>query len=314
MFWFAAQRREPALLWTERAKLEPGDGGRIAGIGRDRTAPLLLLWMAPELPPPARPAALSWTGHGPTPVACHRSSWDRDAAYVAIKGGSPATNHAHMDVGAFVMDADGLRWADDLGMQDYNSLESKGVKLWGKTQDSERWKIFRLGASSHNVLTVDGQAQRVDGDARIVVAKAGRSVVELGAIYRGQLARAQRGVGLGSDRAVRVQDEFAAPGNPVTVRWAMVTRAAVTVDGPGRATLAQEGKRLDFRVLEPGDAVVRIYPTDPPPSPLDARNEGTRMIGFEVRVPAGAARRVVVQLAPPGAAAAPLPVTPLAAW
>ena len=69
------------------------------------------------------------------------SSWKPDATYVAIKGGSPGLSHAHMDVGAFVMDADGVRWADDLGMQDYESLESKGVKLWGKTQDAERWKI-----------------------------------------------------------------------------------------------------------------------------------------------------------------------------
>jgi hypothetical protein len=317
MFWFAAQRREPYLLWSEWAKVEGAEerrSKRSSRSGRERTAPLLLLWMAPNQPKPVRPAALSWTAQGPNPVAFHRSSWDTSASFVAIKGGSPSLNHAHMDVGAFVMDADGLRWADDLGMQDYNSLESKGVDLWGKTQGAERWRIFRLGTSSHNVLMVDGQMQRVEGDARIVVGKPGRTVVDLTAIYQGQLAQARRGVVLQADRTVRVQDEVKALNKTAAVRWAMVTTAEVKVDGAGQATLSQSGKKLAFRVLEPADAKLKIYPTDPPPSPLDAKNPGTRMLGFEVQVPAGGAQRLVVQLVPQTAAAAAVPVTPLAEW
>jgi hypothetical protein len=156
MFWFAAQRKQPYLLWSEAAKLE--DKAQ-SSRSPDRTLPLALVWAAPLGDKLPRPSALSWTGRGPTPVAFHRSSWDRTATYVAIKGGSPATSHAHMDIGTFVMDADGVRWADDLGSQDYNSLESKGVDLWGKGQDSGRWKVFRLGTSAHNVLMVDGQQQ-----------------------------------------------------------------------------------------------------------------------------------------------------------
>ena len=318
MFWFAAQRREPYLLWSEWNKVGGAGERRSSRSGRgsrERTAPMLLLWMSPSQSQPSAPAALSWTAQGPNPVAFHRSAWNANASYVAIKGGSPGLNHAHMDVGTFVMDADGLRWADDLGSQDYNSLESKGVNLWGKTQDSGRWKVFRLGTSSHNVLMVDGQQQRVAGHARIVVAGNGRTVVDTTPVYEGQLQQARRGVALQSDRSVRVQDEFTTLGKASTVRWAMVTRADVKIEGPGRATLAQEGKNLGFRVLEPTDAKLVIYPTDPPPTPVDARNEGTRMIGFEVVVPADQARRLVVQLVPsgamPGAAA---PVEPLANW
>ncbi len=318
MFWFAAQRQEPYLLWSEWSKLAPTTerrAGRSSRSGRERTAPMLLLWMAPNQPKPTRPAALSWTAQGPNPVAFHRSSWEADASFVAIKGGSPGLNHAHMDVGAFVMDADGLRWADDLGMQDYNSIEKEGINLWGKTQDAPRWTIFRLGTSSHNVLMVDGQQQRVEADARIVTAKVGRSVVDLGAIYQGQLAQARRGVALQADRTVRVQDELVGTGKAASVRWAMVTHADVQVDGPGRATLAQQGKKLEFRVLEPAGAAVKIYRTDPPPSKLDAKNPGTRMIGFEVQVPAGQTQRLVVQLVPQSAGAAPAAaITPLAEW
>lgn len=312
MFWFAAKRREPYLLWTEWAALD----ARMKGTGRsrDRTDPMLLLWIAPGQAKPTAPAALSWSAAGPNPVAFHRSAWDRDASFVAIKGGSASLNHAHMDVGAFVMDAAGLRWADDLGMQDYNSLESKGIKLFGRTQDAERWNVFRLGTSSHNVLQVDGQQQRVDGHAPIVLAKPGRTVVNLSDVYAGQLARAHRGVALQSDRSVRVQDEVTTLSKPARVRWAMVTRADVKIDGPGRATLSQAGKTLTFEVLEPADAKLAIFPTDPPPNALDARNEGTRMIGFELSPGADSTQRIVVQLVPAASTPVESPITPLAKW
>ena len=53
--------------------------------------------------------------------------------------------------------ADGIRWAVDLGSQNYYSIEKLGMNLWNSKQDSDRWKIFRLSSSSHNVVTIDGQ-------------------------------------------------------------------------------------------------------------------------------------------------------------
>lgn len=313
MFWFAAQRKEPYLLWNEWPKIAATAKKSGRG-GRDRTDPMLMLWMAPTQEKPIAPPALSWSAQGPTPVAFHRSAWTADASFVAIKGGSPSASHAHMDVGAFVMDAEGVRWADDLGMQDYESIESKGINLWGKGQEADRWKIFRLGTSAHNVLMVDGQQQRFDGKAPIVLAKPGRTVVDTGSIYKGQLASARRGVALQEDRSVVVQDEVKALGKAASVRWAMVTRAEVKVDGEGHATLTQDGKKLGFLVVEPAGAVVKIYPTDPPPAATDARNPGTRMVGFEVAVSAGAAQRIVVQLVPRDEKVSAPTVTDLAAW
>jgi len=313
MFWFAARRAEPQLLWSEldRFAEQLAKAGGKPVRGGDRLFPLLLAW-APPLPERRTPpAALSWSGGGLTPVAMHRSAWTAEATWVAIKGGSPSTNHAHMDVGTFVMDADGVRWAADLGMQDYHSLESKKVDLWNMKQDSQRWRIFRLGAACHNILTVDGRQQVVQGRAPIILAKPGLTVIDTGAVYQGQLAAAQRGVALLPDRSVLVQDEITA-GAAATVRWAMLTPAAVTVTAAGRAELAQKGKTLTFRVLEPAQAEVRIWSTDPP-TEFDAPNPGTRLVGFEVTVPAGTAQRIVVHLAPAGTAGQ-VEIRPLPAW
>lgn len=312
MYWFAATRKEPYLLWSEWQKLEGPPEGALRG---DRVDPLLPLWMAPGTKRPPAPSVVSWTGHGITPVAFHRTGWDTNAVYVAVKGGSPATNHAHMDVGSFVMDADGARWADDLGLQEYNSLESKGINLWARGQDAERWKVFRLSTAAHGVLMVNGADQRVDGQARMTLSKAGRTIVDMGETYRGQLGAARRGVQLRPDRTVLIQDELTAPkGEAASLRWAMVTRAEVKVNGPGSATLTRDGKTLVFRVLEPAEAELKIYSTDPPPAATDAPNPGTRILGFEVKVPAGGERRLRVQLVPQSAKPSTVVRQPLSEW
>lgn len=310
LFWFATKRREPALLWNQWAAFS----GRTTGNrrGRDRTDPLVLLWATPGMQKSA-PTRRSWSAGGPNPVAFHRSSWEPDATFVGVKGGSASLNHAHMDAGTFVIDADGQRWAEDLGMQDYNSLESKGVKLWDRDQNSERWSVFRLGSASHNVLRVDQQQQRVDGHAKLIVTKENRTVVQLTDIYAGQLANVRRGVSLQPDRTVRLQDEFTASARVASVRWAFVTRATVKIEG-GTATLEQADKTLRLHVLEPKGAKLQIYPTDPPPSQLDASNEGTRMLGFELAATAGSSHRIVVQFVPGSATANEYPVTALATW
>ena len=54
-------------------------------------------------------------------IACFRSAWDDpNALYLAVKGGDNKAAHAHLDLGSFVLDAGGVRWAADLGPDDYD--------------------------------------------------------------------------------------------------------------------------------------------------------------------------------------------------
>ncbi len=139
-----------------------------------------------------------WVANGKTPVALMRTSWtDPNAIYVAMKGGSASTNHAHMDVGSFVMDADGVRWAMDFGMQNYNSLESQKVDLWNMKQHSQRWDVFRYTNRVHNTLTVNDSLQRVAGKAVITGSSATPAFMyattDLTEIYQNGLAACQSG-------------------------------------------------------------------------------------------------------------------------
>ncbi|MDR2147865.1 MAG: heparinase II/III-family protein, partial [Tannerella sp.] len=139
MFWFALKQNDLSLLWQERAYLLE-EGKKYTD---NRLLPAFLIWGSgiriQDIRPPK---TLQWVGNGITPVALMRTSWtDPKAVFVGFKGGSASRNHAHMDAGSFVMEADGVRWASDLGMQDYNSLETKGLNIWNMAQNSERWQV-----------------------------------------------------------------------------------------------------------------------------------------------------------------------------
>jgi hypothetical protein len=297
LHWFAQRRNDPHLLWRERMELEDFAKQKPSSSGSgDRTLAFLLIWAGPIGAVPA-PEQLHWHGDGRTPVAMFRSAWDENATYAGIKGGSPSTNHAHMDIGSFVLDMEGVRWGLDLGAQGYHNLESKGIGLWGKNQDSERWTVFRLNNFSHNTLVVDGQLQQVKGHAPIIAFSDDPvnpyTVVDLSPVYEEQLAEAKRGVRM-FGKSVLIQDEVLTLENNASVRWGMVTSAKVTISNNATAVLEKDGRTVALRVLSPENVQLEIYETENPPRDYDAKNSGTRMIGFTTAVDADSRKTLVV--------------------
>jgi heparinase II/III-like protein len=249
-----------------------------------------------------------WTGSGKNPVALMRTSWtDSSAIFVGMKGGSASVNHAHMDIGSFVMDADGVRWAMDFGAQDYESLESKGMQIFGRSQDAQRWTIFRYVNQAHNTLTINDQHQQVAGYAPITKASSSRDLMnattDLSEVYKGSLAAARRSIAIVDRQWVVVRDEIQALDTTTTIRWTLLTPAKVTITGKNTAELTSEGKKLLLRVDAPGDITMKTWPTDPPPNNYDAANPGTTRTGFELTIPARSSVAFTVSLIPEKAAA-----------
>ncbi len=305
LHWFATEREAPSLLWQERRDLDALLARHAPGADdRDRLLPFLLLW-TPALRKAEPPAALHFHADGRTPVAVHRTGWGEGDVFVGIKAGSPGANHGHMDIGSFVLEADGVRWAIDLGSQNYNSLESRGIQLWDRGQKGRRWDVFRIGNLSHSTLVVDGQKQRVAGFAPILESRGdrgtGHTLVDLTGIYAGQLDRALRRVGLTADRTVIVEDDLLGGDRSATVRWGMLTRATVEIVDARTARLASDGKTLTLRVLAPESAQLSVVDTATPRQDFDAPNPGTSMLAFECTVPARAETQITVELVPASA-------------
>ncbi len=301
MFWLANKTMDPSLLWVEKGYLVAANSDKLV---RDRLLPAIMLWKGNiSTKDIIAPKALTWTGTGKNPISMMRTSWtDSSAIYVASKGGSASINHAHMDIGSFVMDASGIRWAMDFGMQDYESLESKGVKLWGRTQDSERWNVFRLNNFTHNTLSVDSQYQVVSGHAPII--KSGNQpdnmfvVYDLNTVYEKQLVDAKRGIAIVDNNQVIIRDEYESPDKATTIRWTMLTPATAKFTGDHEITLEKDGKKLRLQVdARIGQITLKSWSTVGPNS-YDAPNPGTTLVGFELNLPANSKANSTVYLLP----------------
>jgi hypothetical protein len=288
MFWFAQRNNDPSILWMEKKYLMEADYSRFTA---ERLLPNVMIWgTRSSINKVTAPKKNFWVGQGASPVASMRTSWNEDGIYLGFKAGSPSTPHGHMDVGSFVMESDGIRWASDLGMQNYETLESKGMDIWGKTQDATRWTIFRINSYSHNILTVDSLQQRVTGHASIDKfsdkPEFSYAISDLTSVYEGQLAAVKRGVGIKDGKYVVVRDEYTALGKPVTIRWAMLTSADVRITGKNTAELVKDGKTLTLKVVSEKEIKMKTWSTAPT-NDFDAENPGTVMVGFEVKVTAG---------------------------
>lgn len=307
MFFFAARRGDASTLLQEREFLRRG----VRPVERplrgwtSAFTPLLLAWAADAPPGPGAPPPTHFSARGSTPVAMFRSSWRPDAAYAAIKGGSARTSHGHMDAATFVLDLHGVRWAEDLGMQDYESLESRKLNLWDMKQTGQRWTVYRLNNTSHNVLTVNGQHHRVEGSASLDLAREDRAVIEATTVYGTDLASHRRGIRLLGEASVLLQDELASPADrPAKVRWQFLTRAAVTPTPTGW-TLQRDGKTLHVTVVGVNDLTTTAAAAKGPEA-HDAPNPGVSVASFDTTLPPGTKATWRVTFSP-----TPEPQTPL---
>jgi hypothetical protein len=218
------------------------------------------------------PADHYFTCGGTTPVFVYRSGWrSYYDDYLGIKGGLSMSNHSHCDQGSFYFESDGVTWATDLGMQDYNSLESAGVDLWDMTWDSERWQVFRIGPYSHNILTVNGHVPKVSRPASFrqfwkpYSTSKNRlgAVLDLTDLYTEDLDSCSRAVWLQGDE-LHVVDLVQAGDSACTVRWAMCTEAeTVTVRSDGVSIELGSGRYVRVLSAEVLDGEEYIFPSLP---------------------------------------------------
>ena len=304
LFWFAEKTHDSSVLWSQPDYLE--SPRKVRALRKNRLLPAIMVWGKDiDWDKISHSAENVWVGQGVTPVASMRTSWtDSDAVFVGFKAGRAGSNHSHMDVGSFVMEAEGVRWAVDLGPQDYNSLESVGIDLWNRKQDSQRWDVFRYNNYAHNTLTFDGKKQNVNGYAS--VDRIGKRddfmfvVSDLAEVYKGQIGECRRGVAIVGKTCVVVRDEMKATDSPVKFTWTMLTGADVKKVSGSSLLLSQKGKKLKLSVSsDMRDLRITCSPARSGNS-YDADNEGITMVRVEGTIPADARRHCNICLFPGG--------------
>ncbi len=303
----ATHPRTAALFWLADRFNHP-EAARFA-MPIERPDPRHLLWYHP---PPANITAPPLDRHfRGVEVVTMRSAWDdRKAIFAGFRAGKNGRNHGHLDLGTFVLDAGGVRWAEDLGGDDYNLpgyFNSAGP----------RWNYYRLRAEGHNTLVINPDVKPDQNPAAATTierfeshADRALAIADLSAAYP-KLKRFRRGVAMLERRVFVVQDEVDAV-QAVAVHWFMHTRAKITPSADGRSALLEHGKaKLHAELRGEPSAKFTVTPAEPLPTSPHPEKQGSNdaFSRLTISLPAVTSARwsVAFWLAP---AAGATPITP----
>ena len=241
----------------------------------------------------AEPDAAPFFGDGPTPLAALRTGWDKDDLYLAVKGGSASSSHAHMDAGSFVFDAYGIRWACDPPRAPYASTE-KWRKANGKKRHEVIWDFFSHRNTSHNTLIVNGKKHSISGKAHLVKCIDSLdyqgACIDMGEIFAEDLTHAERTVAIANGCRLEVVDVLETGTAPAHIRWNWVTPAEVTLCSDG-IILSKEGVEMKLSSDSCIPLYWRIWPLNKDTIGLDPEDflpcaKGLSIVGFECDIPA----------------------------
>jgi hypothetical protein len=255
LFWFARAYDNPLFAEAEHAEL-----------AKRSASPQHVVWYVPRSVKKSASKDLDRYFRGPVEAAVFRSAWgDPKALFVGVKAGYNQVNHGHLDLGNFELDALGVRWARDLGSDNYNM-----PGYWDRKKGGKRWSYYRLNSFSHNIPLLGGEDQDAMAKSKFIKFESGKSsgfvLVDLSEAYSKFANKATRGVAIVENRrAVLVQDEFEIQ-KSCELAWGMTTDAEIAVRKGGSAALSLKGKELIARILSPAGAefVVESAEQKPP--------------------------------------------------
>ena len=278
MFWMANRYGNPVYNWW--------------GLAGTNISPRSLLWYDPQDIKSPREAGLPLDKYfRKSEVVTMRSAWENpQAVYAGVKAGFNQTSHGDLDLGTFVLDALGTRWALELGSEHY-SLPG----YWDMGPSGRRWTYYRKRAEGQNTLAVNpgsGPDQDPLAAGEIIRFETGPAeafaIAELTEAFANQgVSRWQRGVALVDHRRqVIVRDELEAD-EPVDVWWFMHTNAEIEVSDDGRSAILTQGdKRLLARMATNAeDAAFSVLEAEPlwfSPDPDQTPNGSVRKLAIEL--------------------------------
>lgn len=215
-------------------------------------------------------------------IATMRSKWqDPNALYLGFKAGGNAVNHSHLDLGSFLLSKDGVRWALELGTDNYDLPGYFG---------RQRWSYYRLCTRGHNTLLIDGQNQNPRAFAKIVefssTPEQGTATADLTDAYKSQLRSAFRTVTLDRTKLTVVIADKIGPrvNNSVkNVVWQMHTNAEIAISDDGKtATLTQNGKALTATIASSTNPDLKFKVAPTTQSKAENPNKGVSVLAIDV--------------------------------
>lgn len=326
MWWFANKLNDPSLLIHEMRLAKRDD----FTFGEGRLLPLIFGFMNPEhlkaeIPKPSKNLWYSTDGDSKLGRACvlMHTDWTMSETdkFLGLIGGRPNVSHGHMDGASFVYDALGVRWAMELGRQDYGPTEEYiGDGLWDLGKNGLRWTVYRLGNLSHNIPHVLNNGH--DGlynnngkafmDATFFDRNPGKLACKFtyyGINWEGTESKQEIAKGgairyaefINNNQDMMISDDLTAnQGKTPLIRWQFATPAAASVvmnNGKQYFKLEQAGKTLyvaiNIKEFIPGNGtdaapVIALKTWDAKGTKeYDVPNPGVTMCGYDFQMNGG---------------------------
>jgi|BioPla2DNA2_1021312.scaffolds.fasta_scaffold07368_3 hypothetical protein len=314
-FWYCSKLEDPYIAWNENRQITNAylmeqnvlknikDIRSFDSLIKGRLAVCALLWgpvfnkehIESLLKDPSSqtvPNELGYVGQGNglCAVALFRTAWKEDAAYLGIKCGRPNAPHGHMDEGGFVFDDLGVRWFVELGPEDYNKIESRGMNLWSASQNSDRWKLLRYNNFGHSVPVINGNLQLVDQLTSFIETEIGdigeesSATIELTPVYKNDVAKAVRKATLESNGNLIIEDTFEAlPDKEAKIERRFITPAQVDVKDDGAILTLQAANdnsmnlQKYFKTQSEAETAISVIPCATE-NDYDAKNPGISIL------------------------------------
>lgn len=222
-------------------------------------------------------------------VASQRSAYnDENMLWVAYKGGLTNQSHGHFDNGGFEFDLNGVRWARELGSDDY------GLPNYGAYGTKGRAEYYRERAEGHNTLVINPDEEAIEQNfnevGRIVDFKSAPAesygVLDLSGPYNKKAESVKRGFYVGDYRnSLTIRDEMKLNEKKNTVYWFMHTNIISESDfeingNTAILTDASTGKKLYLECKSNVNAEIKVMdsvPLETSPNPAQGSNPGKKI-------------------------------------
>ena len=191
--------------------------------------------------------------------------------FAGLHGGQNQPAQGHLDIGEFVIDSFGDRFASDLGLEDYNLQIPYYEKYRNRAEGHNTLVINPNGRVYDQTLTANGIMRRHEYNSSSSIA-----VVDMSEAYEGYAQSATRGMKFTNNRtSILLQDEVRGISSKLNseneLYWFMHTKANITLLNNNKvAELDINGNKMYATLLTDGEFGIM----DPKPLPSSPNGAG----------------------------------------
>ena len=160
LHWYAAEYDSPLLavyqMWDMPEAFSPDTSANVERSGSGKEDALSLLWYdrsytAESSDFSSEPLSVYLPSAVGQELVLMRSAYlDENATFAGIKSGYNFINHGDLDIGTFVFDSQGERWAEELGPNGYDA-----PGYFNNLPAGGRWKNYCKRAEGQNTLVIN---------------------------------------------------------------------------------------------------------------------------------------------------------------